>query len=303
MMTGVLNVNKPSSWTSHDVVKKVRRITGQSRVGHTGTLDPLATGVLLVCLGTATRISPFLSNLDKTYLATLTLGKITDTWDADGRVLETRPVQVTEREIRETLPLFVGEVQQVPPMYSAVKQDGVRLYQLARAGHVVERARRTVHIFGIDMVRFQGEDLILRVRCSKGTYIRSLAADVGNHLGCGAHISALRREQVDSFSVDRSLELGEIERLVRNHELSRHLISMNNALRHLPEIKIEKDKLTRIQHGTAVSISDSTLSDRCYRAREPVRLVGEGNRLLGLGTIEPDRSQSAVSVQPIRVFS
>lgn len=301
-MTGVLNVHKPAGRTSHDVVQSIRSMTGESRVGHTGTLDPLATGVLLLCLGVATRISQFLSNLDKTYVATIRLGVTTDTWDADGTILEQRPVQITEDDIRDTLPLFVGQIRQTPPMYSAVKHDGVRLYHLARAGHVVERSHRTVHIHGIEILRYAGEDLTVRIRCSKGTYIRSLAADLGTRLGCGAHITALQRERVGTFGVDNSLHLQEIEHLCQERTLSNHIMSINDALSHLPEIRIEKEYQIRIEHGTAVSMNDSPFSEHLRQAREPVRLIGENNRLLGLGTVELDRSQSALSVRPIRVF-
>lgn len=302
MIDGILNINKPTGWTSHDVVQKIRRVLGQSRVGHTGTLDPLATGVLLLCLGKATRISQYLSNLDKTYVATIRLGETTDTGDAEGRVVERRVVQVTKKDLQNILPRFRGKVQQIPPMFSAVKQGGKRLYQLARAGSIVERAPRLISVYGIDLLHFEERDLILRIQCSKGTYIRSLAADLGRELGCGGHVTGLQRERVGQFGLEDAYTLSEVEQRHRNNLLSRDVLSINDALGHLPKIRIEKENQLRIEHGTPVSLSSSGFSLDMEYNQVPVRLMGDHDRLLGLGTVELNRVQSALSVRPICVF-
>jgi tRNA pseudouridine55 synthase len=302
VIDGILNINKPTGWTSHDVVQKIRRVLGQSRVGHTGTLDPLATGVLLLCLGKATRISQYLSNLDKTYVATIRLGETTDTGDAEGRVVERRVVQVTKKDLQNILPRFRGKVQQIPPMFSAVKQGGKRLYQLARAGSIVERAPRLISVYGIDLLHFEERDLILRIQCSKGTYIRSLAADLGRELGCGGHVTGLQRERVGQFGLEDAYTLSEVEQRHRNNLLSRDVLSINDALGHLPKIRIEKENQLRIEHGTPVSLSSSGFSLDMEYNQVPVRLMGDHDRLLGLGTVELNRVQSALSVRPICVF-
>jgi len=289
-------------WTSHDVVHKIRSVTGHQRVGHTGTLDPLATGLLLLCLGKATRIAQYLSNMDKTYLATFRLGVTTDTGDARGQVLERKSVDVTPDDIRAIIPFFLGDCEQTPPMFSAVKQNGKRLYQLARAGQTVERPSRTVHISRLDILGFEGSDLLLRTECSKGTYIRSLAVDMGARLGCGAHVHRLEREQIGTFHVRDALTVPEVEILQRKGSLAEALIGLNDALVHLPEIKIDQEQQQRIRHGSAVSLADSCMSHPDRDPREPVRLIGDGDRLLGLGTVEIHANRSAVSVRPFRVF-
>ncbi|MBS1245788.1 MAG: tRNA pseudouridine 55 synthase, partial [Chloroflexi bacterium] len=178
-MDGILVVNKPQWWTSHDVVGYIRRLTHQKRVGHAGTLDPMATGVLLVCLGRATRVAEYLMDSDKMYRAVVRLGVETDTYDAEGQVVATRPVNVDESDLRAALAHFVGAIDQVPPMYSALKRDGKPLYQLARQGIEVERKPRRITIYDIALREWQSPDATIDVRCSSGTYIRSLAHDIG----------------------------------------------------------------------------------------------------------------------------
>ena len=301
-MDGILNVDKPSAWTSHDVVQRIRRRTGQPRIGHAGTLDPLATGVLLLCLGLATRIVQYLSELDKTYLATFRLGVTTDTGDAQGRVIREQAVSATIRDIQSIVPAFIGVIQQTPPMFSAVKSGGRRLYKLARAGCVVERPSRTVRVYEIDVRRFEGTDLTLLIRCSKGTYIRSLADDLGGRLGCGAHVLHLQRVGVGSFTLDQALSLGEAEELCSKGCLSERMLSMNQALRHLPQITIDRKDQDHIEHGAALPLNRSALLPDLHTFREPIRLIGDGDRLLGLGRIVSDGSRSQIVVQPIRVF-
>lgn len=206
---GVLLVDKPSEHTSHDVVARVRGILRMKRVGHAGTLDPMATGLLVILLGKATKLSQFLMSVDKTYTGSVTLGKITDTQDAEGEVLETRPVPpLSEDQVRAALRGMVGDQYQTPPMYSAIKIQGRPLYKAARAGEEVEREPRFIRVKRFDLTRWAAPDTLdFIVDCTKGTYVRTLAHDLGHKLGCGAHLSALRRISSGSLHVDRAVTL------------------------------------------------------------------------------------------------
>jgi tRNA pseudouridine55 synthase len=204
---GILNLNKPKGWTSHDVVARVRHLTGVRRVGHAGTLDPMATGVLLVCLGKATRIAEYLMAGRKCYSATLRLGISTDSHDADGRVTAEAPVAADLAAIEEALSRFRGPIEQVPPMVSAIKKDGQRLYELARRGIEVERSPRAVEIYGLHLVDWASPELTIDVTCSSGTYIRAIARDLGRDLGCGAHLTALTRTASGDFTLSDAIEM------------------------------------------------------------------------------------------------
>ena len=206
-MTGIVIVDKPAGWTSQDVTARLRRVFGTRRIGHGGTLDPMATGVLPVFVGRATRGVEFFEHADKTYEAVLRLGTVTDTQDSTGTVLEKRPVTVTEAEFRDILPKFTGEIAQIPPMYSAIKVDGKKLYELARAGKEIERKPREITIFSLDLLEFTGETAKIRVHCSKGTYIRTLCHDIGAALGCGGCMEALRRTAAGEYTLADSVEL------------------------------------------------------------------------------------------------
>jgi tRNA pseudouridine55 synthase len=213
-LEGVLLVDKPGGFTSHDVVARLRRKLAMKRIGHAGTLDPMATGLLIILVGKATRISQYLTNLDKEYEGTIELGKITNSQDADGEVMETRPVPpLTEAEVRTAMQAFLGDQYQTPPMFSAIKVDGVPLYKRARKGEEVEREPRFIRVAGYELTRFALPHLDFRLRCSKGTYVRTLAHDLGQKLGCGAHLSALRRTATDKFRIDAALPLEELEKL------------------------------------------------------------------------------------------
>ncbi|HXU67695.1 MAG TPA: tRNA pseudouridine(55) synthase TruB [Polyangia bacterium] len=207
-MNGVVVVDKPGGMTSFDVVARVRRVFGERRVGHTGTLDPMATGVLPVCLGEATKLVPFLMSGDKAYEAELRLGVTTDSADATGTVTsETSAAQVSRADVERAIPGFVGTIQQTPPMHSAVRVGGKRLYEFARAGVEVERAARPVVVHAIELLAFESPTVRILVRCGKGTYIRALAADLGAVLGVGAHLTALRRTQVGPFAIAQAVTL------------------------------------------------------------------------------------------------
>jgi tRNA pseudouridine55 synthase len=229
-LEGVLLVDKPTDHTSHDVVARLRGKLHMRKVGHAGTLDPMATGLLIILLGKATRVSQYLISLDKDYEGTIELGKTTDSQDADGRVMETRPVPpLSEADVRTAMQTFLGDQYQTPPMYSAIKIDGVALYKMARKGEEVEREPRFIRIKAWDLLRFASPHIDFRLSCSKGTYVRTLAHDLGNKLGCGAHLSALRRTATDRFNVAQALTMEQIEALSLP-EIERRLIPVHQAV-------------------------------------------------------------------------
>ena len=229
-LEGVLLVDKPTDHTSHDVVARLRGKLKMKRIGHAGTLDPMATGVLVMLVGKATRASQYLMSLDKEYTGTVSLGKVTTTQDAEGEMLETRPVPpLTEAEVRAALASFVGDQYQIPPMYSAIKIDGVPLYKKAREGEEVEREPRFIRVSSFEMTRLALPEIDFVVRCSKGTYVRTLAHDLGQKLGCGGHLSSLRRTATGKFTIDQCLTLDQIQALSLP-EIERRLIPVHQAV-------------------------------------------------------------------------
>lgn len=237
--------------TSNAALQKARWLFNAAKAGHTGTLDPLATGLLPLCFGEATKFSNTLLDADKTYHATVKLGIVTDTADAEGKVLSECPVTVGEAEVRAVLQRFLGEIEQVPPMYSALKQGGQALYKLARQGIEVERAPRKVTIHAIEMLDWLGDNFVLRVDCSKGTYIRTLAADIGAALGCGAHLSALRRTRVGMLDIGQSVTLDTVEALAP--ETRDSLLQPTDALlADLPVAQLNELESTRMLQGQPV---------------------------------------------------
>ena len=271
-MNGLLVLDKPSRVTSHDVVQRVRRALHVKQVGHTGTLDPLATGVLVICVGVATRVSEYLLGHDKAYRATIRLGVETDTYDATGEVVATHVVNVERADLEEALARFVGPLQQVPPMHSAIKRDGQKLYELARAGIEVEREARPVVIHSIELLGYQAPDVTIDVRCSAGTYIRSLAHDLGAALGTGAHLNALRRTQVGPFGLDQAIGLAEFETLVRQSMTSVPLRSIDEALNDWPKVIVNAAQRQRAVTGGR--IADLNMSGtRCRAYDEAGELI------------------------------
>ena len=207
---GVINIFKPVGITSHGVISRVRKILDMKKVGHTGTLDPDADGVLPICVGKGTKLSERLMNKDKTYLAVMKLGVTTDTQDASGNVMETREVTVTEEDVLGVISGFIGDIKQIPPMYSAIKINGRKLYELARKGIEVERKPRGVTIYSIKDITISGDSVTMTVECSKGTYIRTLCHDIGEKLGCGAHMARLTRTRAGMFDIKNSVTLDEL---------------------------------------------------------------------------------------------
>ena len=229
-LDGVLLVDKPRDHTSHDVIARLRGKLRMRKIGHAGTLDPMATGLLVVLVGRATRVSQYIISLDKEYEGTAELGKTTDSQDAQGQTMETRPVPaLTEAEVRAAMQGFLGDQYQTPPMFSAIKIEGVPLYKRARRGEEVEREPRFIRVMSWDMLRFESPLIDFRLRCTKGTYVRTLAHDLGNRLGCGAHLSALRRTATDKFSVAQALTMEEIEGL-SIPDIEKRLIPVSQAV-------------------------------------------------------------------------
>lgn len=248
MSSGILNLDKPKGMTSHDVVAQVRRVTGVRRVGHAGTLDPMATGVLVICIGRATRLAEYVVAGDKSYEATIRLGVETDTYDADGRVLSSRPVGIGRGQVEEALLEFTGSVDQVPPMYSAIKKGGRPLYALARRGVIVERDPRHVTISHLAVVDWSPPDVTVEVVCSAGTYVRSLAHDMGQRLGCGAHLIQLTRRRCSRFELADAIPL----KALTDDNWKDHLLPMDAAVGLLPRLALDSDAARQLVQGQSI---------------------------------------------------
>lgn len=253
---GILNFNKPRGRTSFSVIGLVRRGTGVRRVGHAGTLDPMAEGVLLVCVGAAVRITEYLMDLPKVYRGTVRLGVETDTYDAEGQVLATHDVNVGEDAVRAALTAFSGQIEQRPPAHSAVKVGGRPAYERARKGEEIELAPRRVTIYRLDLLRFEPPEVEIEVECSRGTYIRSLAHDLGQSLGCGAHLSALTRTRVGPFRVEDTLDEAAIEAAFAGGAWPDILQPIDHGLTQLPALTVPIEDEKDLRHGQAAKIDD-----------------------------------------------
>ncbi len=253
-MDGILNINKPVDMTSFSVVALIKRLTHEQKVGHAGTLDPRASGVLPVCLGLATRVMEFLFAETKAYRAEVELGISTDTCDSSGKILHSLDASGISRGIVEaTLPKFRGAIQQIPPMYSALKYKGKPLYKLARSGIEVQRKSRTVHIDLLEIVDWQPSLATLHIVCGKGTYIRSLAQDLGEVLGCGANLKSLIRLRVGPFCIEEALTLPQLEEAVRLGELAKCLYPVDRVLSDFPAITVNQEQMKALIHGASIS--------------------------------------------------
>ena len=294
-MDGVIVINKEKGFTSFDVIAKLRGILHQKKIGHTGTLDPDATGVLPVCLGKATKLCDMITDREKEYRAVLRLGISTDTEDMTGRVLQRRDFSLTEEEIRTAVTSFIGEYDQVPPMYSAIKIDGKKLYQLARAGEVVERSPRHVEIFDINIEEIdpQAGTAAFTVRCGKGTYIRSLCRDIGEKLGCGAAMESLVRTKVSPYTLDDALSLAEVERLAKEETLSLRLIPVRRLLSDRPVFICGEDHEKALKNGNELKTSWGSFENEPTAPCEVLVLDAAGE-VTGLyiyngGTLKPSK--------------
>lgn len=275
-MDGILNINKPTGMTSFDVVRKVKSIAKTKKVGHTGTLDPEASGVLPICIGRATKLVDYIMNDYKIYKVELRLGVVTDTYDREGKVLKNEDVTLSKEEVEEAIKSFIGEIDQVPPMYSALKINGQRLYSLARQGIEVERKARRINIYNIDILDIKVPTVIFNVKCSKGTYIRSLCYDIGEKLKCGGAMWNLQRVQTGTFNILDSVELENLN----SDNILEYLIPMDKALSEYPEIYLDEKYEKLVFNG--VTIKDKSLlnnieNDRLYR------VYLKNNEFIGIG--------------------
>ncbi|WP_301099672.1 tRNA pseudouridine(55) synthase TruB [Otariodibacter sp.] len=280
---GIFLLDKPKGESSNNVMQRVKRLFQANKAGHTGALDPLATGMLPICLGEATKFSQFLLDSDKRYIVTAKLGERTDTSDAEGQLVETRDVNITQAQILAVLPQFQGDILQVPTMFSALKHQGKPLYEYARAGITVEREPRSITIFELKFIEYQSPFLTLEVHCSKGTYIRTLVDDLGEVLGCGAHVTMLRRIAVADYPMDRMTTLDELQMLAENQplvELDKYLLSMDSAVSRLPKLSLTAEQTKAVGFGQRVKF-DNPLS--LYGL---VRLFSDQAQFLGVAEID-----------------
>lgn len=274
-MNGIILIDKPREWTSHDVVGKLRGILHERRIGHSGTLDPLATGLLVVFVGRATRAVEFAEADRKEYIAGLRLGISTDTQDITGRVINERADIPDETEVEKVLELFKGELEQIPPMYSAVKIGGRKLYELARKGESIERRPRTITVFGLEIIGRSYDDYILNVVCSKGTYIRTLCHDIGEELGCGACMSSLRRTKAGVFSVEDAYTIGEVQEAADRGELNKFLLPIDTLFAGYPKLRVNTSSEKRLKNGNIISISAPDGRFRIYSESGEFLLLGD----------------------------
>ncbi|MFQ5881596.1 MAG: tRNA pseudouridine(55) synthase TruB [Candidatus Methylomirabilales bacterium] len=305
---GVLNINKSAGMTSHDVVDVVRRLYRIRKVGHTGTLDPRGTGVLPICVGRATKIAQFLTTADKEYEMVVHLGVTTDTQDADGKVIAEAEVRVTLEEVDAALRRFEGEIQQIPPLFSAKKVRGERLYRMARRGEEVPREPVTVQVYAIRLSFFNPPFVGFWVHCSKGTYARTLCDDLGKMLGCGAHLHHLVRVRAGRFELKDALTLGELKAVVAAGRGEEALIPVEEALGHLPAVRVLPEAARLILHGSAVTAGQVVSVPPEVVKGMLVRVLGFRRQLLSLATATLDAGEFTrveprrVVLKPVRVF-
>ena len=274
-MNGIILIDKPQGWTSHDVVGKLRGILHERRIGHSGTLDPLATGLLVVFVGRATRAVEFAEADRKEYIAGLRLGMSTDTQDITGRIINEGSDLPDEMELRKALERFKGELEQIPPMYSAVKVGGKKLYELARKGENIERKPRHITVFGLEIVGREGNDYILDVVCSKGTYIRTLCHDIGTPLGCGGCMSSLRRTKSGVFSVENAYTITEVQEAADRGEAEKLLLPTDTLFAGYPELRADAASEKLLRNGCIVNASAPDGRFRVYSEKGEFLLLGD----------------------------
>ncbi len=304
-MDGFIVLDKPVGMTSHDVVNSVRRLAGMKKVGHTGTLDPFATGVLPVALGEATKAIPFLDESVKEYLAVMRLGETTDTQDCTGAVIRRGEWQgITPARIEEAAGLFIGRGSQVPPMYSALKRNGVPLYRLARKGEEVSREPRAIEIHSLVIDRIALPDVAFTVRCSRGVYIRTLASDMGDRLGCGAHLVELRRNVSGPFKLEQALTMEKLAEITGRSALPTVLISCHAVLAHLRDLPLTERGAAQVAHGIAPEAADiEALPDEALKEGERMRLSREGRLLAVAESMAEGWPVSGEKPRLLRVFN
>lgn len=299
-MNGIINIYKELGYTSHDVVAKARGILKMKRIGHTGTLDPQAEGVLPICIGVATKASDLLTNKDKRYIATVTLGVTTTTEDATGEILEEKPVDVTKGQIQKVVDSFVGSYMQTPPMYSALKVNGKKLYELAREGMVVERKSREITICECSITEYLSpSEFIIDVKCSKGTYIRTLCKDIGEALGVGAHMKSLLRTQVGDFDISSSVTLSQLAQLKEDGHVQSCLIETDQLFLDLPPLHVKPTGNKYLYNGNQVK-KDLIIEEVHIEHHKRVRIYDFENVFIGIYKIK--QIESNIYFTPEKMF-
>jgi len=291
LISGVIVIDKPIGMTSHDVVQLVRKGTNIRRAGHTGTLDPRASGVLVVLVGPAVRLSEYVSASDKRYQAVIQLGTSTDTYDADGRVLSTTSVDISEKQFNDVLQSFVGEIEQVPPPYSSVKVKGRHAYDMARNGEEVDLEPRTINVYNLDLLEWAPPEAVIDVYCSSGTYVRSLANDLGEKLGCGAHLIGLRRTKSGRFTLRDAVPLRKLREAFENNSWQNFIIPAAEALSDWPAIELNVEQLDIVRHGRRIPADPGS--------GKMARAISEDGELIGLLELDPE----TLEWQPKKVFT
>ncbi len=299
MTDGIINVYKEKGYTSHDVVAKMRGILKMKKIGHTGTLDPDAEGVLPVCIGKGTRLVDMITDRDKTYEAVCRLGIITDTQDISGKILRTSKAEITPTQLQKAVKAYIGEYMQLPPMYSAIKVDGKKLYELARQGLEIERERRKVVIHDIRLEEFDEvkQEFKVTVQCGKGTYIRTLLHDIGETLGCGAVMVQLLRTAVGGFSVQEALRLSEIEALVREDKLSEHIVTIERIFEGYSKITINQE-FDRLVHNGNLFQPSQAQEEPTVLPGEQVRVYDSVDKFIGIYEFSPEKG----AYTPVKMF-
>lgn len=310
MYNGIISIYKEAGFTSHDVVAKMRGILKQKKIGHTGTLDPQATGVLPVCLGTGTKLCDMLTDQNKEYEAKLLLGVETDTQDLTGKVLAERKVEVSEAQVREAILRFQGEYDQIPPMYSALKVNGKKLYELAREGKEVERKARRVTIYDIEVLSMDLPEVTMRVACSKGTYIRTLCFDIGTVLGCGGTMASLKRTKAAGFLWQEAITLGELETLAQEGRCEERIYPVDKVFEDYPALHMKPESLRLVENGNAFFLSQTeegasiegtsilTESKAKFSMETGARIYDTTGRFYGIYALDTETSK----MKPVKMF-
>ena len=281
-MDAIFSVNKPTNFTSFDVIRKLRKILNIKKIGHGGTLDPLATGVLPIFVGKATKIINLVQNQDKQYIAGFKLGIATDTQDITGKIIIKKDSYVSQNELQQAIQHFLGKIKQIPPMYSAVKINGQRLYNIAKKGKEIERSARNIEIYDIKLLYFDkdSQEGLIKTDVSKGTYIRTLINDIGNKLNVGATLTSLKRTKAMGLTIEKSYSLSEIEKLTKENKLDQILITIENLLKEYPKIHLDNNIITKLSNGQKIKIS---LPKDGYHL-----IYNDLNKFIGIGYNKPD---------------
>lgn len=297
-MNGIIIIDKPQNYTSFDVVAVMKKLLGEKKVGHTGTLDPMATGVLPILLGRATKLQAFLPVTEKEYIAKVKLGVTTDTLDITGKIISSVATYIKKEEFQTALKGFIGEIEQLPPMYSAVQKNGVRLYTLARKGIEVERPSRKVVISRLDLLRFNEalQEAELLINCSKGTYIRTLCDDIGQKLGCGAVLTELQRTKACGFSLNDSISLDKTRNLAANNSLQKYILPCDAPFKSFNVANITQPQANRFRNGGGLSLDRVCFNNKQeLKDREVIRVYNEKESFLGLGKVNFEKGELSVA--------